>query len=252
MRKLTPAMAPALADSWFTDIQARLSRVRTRNADALRALGPRIGPSIARGGVLHVFGSGHSEIIARELVGRAGGLACVSQILDPSAGAAENVVGYGAMLGERHARIHGMDSDEAVVVISNSGRNAAPIEVALFARERGLHVVAVTALAMSASADYTSRHPSGRKLHEIADVVLDNGGVPGDAVIELPADGGRSGPTSTLTGALLLNLLHLEVVQWLLDTGCAPPLLRSQNLDGSLERNRSLGARYRTRLSRPL
>ena len=245
-------MGTHLGDSWFLDVQARLARVRERNAAALRQLGPQIGPVVARGGIIHVFGSGHSEIIAREMVGRAGGLACISQILDPTAGAAENVAGYGTLLAERHARIHGMDSGETVVVISNSGRNAAPIEVALHARSRGLQVVAVTALAMSASSDYASRHASGHKLHEVADVVLDNGGVPGDAVVSLPGGAGSTGPTSTLTGAMLLNLLHLEVVQWLLDNGCEPPLLRSQNLDGSIERNRALGARYRTRLSRPL
>jgi len=246
-------MPESLADRWFTDVQALLASVHARNAAALRSLGPLIGPSLAPGGVLHVFGSGHSEIIAREIVGRAGGLVCVSQILDPAAGAAENVAGYGTQLAEKHARIHGLERGETVVVISNSGRNCAPIEVATLACERGLRVVAVTALAMSASPGFASRHPSGRKLHELADVVLDNGGAPGDALVPLPGGAGRTGPTSTMTGVALLNLLHLEVVQWLSDHGHEPPLLRSQNLDGgAMEHNRALAARYRTRLSRPL
>lgn len=246
-------MAQSLADRWFTDIQALLTRVRARNAAALQALGPLIGPSLSAGGVLHVFGSGHSEIVAREIVGRAGGLVCVSQVLDPSAGAAENVAGYGTLLVERHARLHGMERGETVVVISNSGRNCSPIEVAQFARERGLRVVAITALAMSASADFASRHPSGRKLHELADVVLDNGGSPGDALVALPGGTGRTGSVSTMAGVALLNLLHLEVIQWLADNGHEPPLLRSQNVDdGAMEHNRALATGYRTRLSRPL
>lgn len=246
-------MPTTLADHWFADMQALVASVRERNAAALHSLGPLVGPSLAAGGVLHVFGSGHSEIIAREIVGRAGGLVCVSQILDPSAGAAENVAGYGTQLVEKHARLHGMDRGETVVVISNSGRNCSPIEVARFARERGLHVVVVTALAMSASPTFASRHPSGAKLHELADVVLDNGGSPGDALVPLPDGAGCTGPTSTMTGVALLNLLHLEVVQWLTDNGHTPPLLRSQNLDGgAMDYNRALAARYRTRLSRPL
>lgn len=245
-------MSTRLADCWFSGVHMLLNEVRERNAEALGRAAALIGPSLAGGGVLHVFGSGHSEIIAREIVGRAGGLVCVSQILDPTGGAAENVPGYGTQLAEKHARLHGMLRGETVVVISNSGRNCSPIEVAQAAQAHGLHVVAVTALAMSACAELSSRHPSGRKLHQLAGVILDNGGVPGDALVPVAPEDDRSGPTSTVTGAALLNLLHLEVVQWLADHGHRPPLLRSQNLDGALEHNRALAARYRTRLSRPL
>lgn len=245
-------MLSSLGDRWMADVLALLANVRERNGPALARLGPLIGPSIAAGGVVHIFGSGHSEIIAREIVGRAGGLVCVSQILDPAAGAAENVVGYGTQLAEKHARIHRMDRGETVVVISNSGRNCAPIEVALLAREQGLNVVAVTAVAMSSAPAIASRHPSGRKLHEVANVVLDNGGVAGDALVPLPASGDRVGPTSTVTGAVLLNLLQLEVIAWLAASGHTPPILRSQNVDGAVAFNRELAARYRTRLSRPL
>ena len=138
-----------------------------------------------------------------------------------------------------------------MVVISNSGRNCAPIDVALFARECGLHVVAVTALAMAR--ETSSRHPTGKKLHEIADVVLDNGGISGDARTALPdASGAKSGPTSTLAGALLLNLLQLDVLQWLHERGHSLPVLRSQNNEGGAEHNQALAAKYRLRLSRPI
>jgi len=245
-------MPSPLAHHWFQQTQALLSRLEKANASALARVGPLAGPSIGGGGVLHVFGSGHSELIAREIVGRAGGLACVSQILDPCAGSAENTPGYGTHLAEKHARLYDMRPGEMLVVISNSGRNCSPIEVALAARARGLSVVALTALAMSASEAFPSRHPSGSKLHQVADLVLDNGGAPGDALVPLPADRGHSGPTSTVAGAALLNLLHLEIIHWLLENGHEPPLLRSQNLDGGMEYNRALADRYRTRLSRPI
>jgi uncharacterized phosphosugar-binding protein len=244
-------MAASLGDGWFDEIHALLAHVRDINRSALARAGELIGPAIARGGVLHTFGSGHSEIIAREIIGRAGGLACVSGILETTNGAAENVPGFGRMLAERHARLHGMERGETVVVISNSGRNAAPIDVALVARERGLHVVAVTSLTMAR--EVSSQHPSGQKLHEVADVVLDNGGISGDARTLLPdGSGAKSGPGSTLTGALVLNLLQLEVLQWLADRGHALPVLRSQNADGGAEQNQALAAKYRLRLSRPI
>ena len=240
-----------LGEIWFDEIHALLAHVRDINRASLARAGELIGPAIARGGVLLTFGSGHSEILARELIGRAGGLVCVSGIQETTNGAAENVPGFGRLLAERHARLYGMERGETVVVISNSGRNTAPIDVALVARERGLHVVAVTALAMAR--EVTSRHPSGKMLHEVADVVLDNGGITGDARTPLPnASGVKSGPSSTLTGALLLNLLQLETLQWLADHGHALPVLRSQNTDGGAEHNQALAAKYRSRLSRPL
>ncbi len=241
----------SLAKIWFDEIHALLAHVRDINRAALAQVGELIGPAIARGGVLHTFGSGHSEIVAREIIGRAGGLACVSGILETTNGAAENVPGFGRMLAERHARLYGMEPGESVVVISNSGRNCAPIEVAMFAREHGLHVIAITALKMAR--EVSSRHPTGRKLHALANLVLDNGGITGDARTPLPDGSGmRTGPTSTLSGALLLNILQLEVLQWLAERGHPLPVLRSQNTDGGAEHNQALAAKYRSRLSRPI
>jgi uncharacterized phosphosugar-binding protein len=198
--------------------------------------------------VLHTFGSGHSEILARELIGRSGGLVCVSGIFDPGAGVAENVAGYGARLVDRYGRRYGMHAGEVIIVISNSGKNVSPIEVALYAKEKGLTVVGLCSLAMSRTTP--TLHPGGRKLHEIADHVLDNGGVPGDAAIEIEP-GVRAGPTSTLTGAFLLNQLQLAAIEWMRANGHAAPILLSQNLPGGEAHNDALGARYLGRLARP-
>ena len=103
--------------------------------------------------------------------------------------------------------------------------------------------------AMSATAPTV--HPGGRKLHEIADHVLDNCGRPGDAITPV-TDGVMAGPTSTFIGATLLNLLALEVIAWLKAGGHPLPILRSQNLPDAIEYNRSLGRQYKGRLSRQL
>jgi uncharacterized phosphosugar-binding protein len=241
-------MSP-LAGSYLATATALLEKSVAVNTPVLKKLGPVIGESLARGGVLHLFGSGHSDIIARELVGRAGGLVCISSIPDVTGGFIENLVGYGTRVAERYDRQFGLLPGETVIVISNSGKNSSPIEVALYAKEKGLHVVGLTCVEMARSA--ATAHPGGKKLHEIADHVLDNCGIPGDAVVPVAA-GVMAGPTSTVIGATLLNLLSLEIVDWLKAGGHPLPVLRSQNLPGAIEHNRELAKQYKGRLSRLL
>lgn len=240
---------PSLADSYYERAGALLARARETNAPVIARLAPLIGQSIARGGVVHTFGSGHSELISREIIGRAGGLVCVTGIIDPTGGFIENLPGYGTKLVERYDRQYQLVPGETVIVISNSGKNGSPIDVALYAKAKGLTVAALTCLAMSKVTP--SQHPSGNRLFEVADHVLDNGGVPGDAVVEL-GTGESAGPTSTLIGCSVLNWLMLSVMEWLKANGHPLPVLRSQNLPGAIEHNREVALRYRGRLSRQL
>lgn len=239
----------SLADSFYEKSTFLMAQARTANATTISRCAALIGESIASGGVLHTFGSGHSDVIAREIVGRAGGLACVSGLIDPTGGSIENLVGYGTSLAGRYDRQYQLLKGETIIVISNSGKNSSPIEVALYAKEKGLHVVGLTSLAMSTTAKTV--HPGGKNLHAIADHVLDNLGVPGDTLIDI-GKGEFSGPTSTLVGAMLLNLLMLEVMAWMKANGHPLPVLRSQNLPGAIEHNCAVGAAYKHRLSRPL
>ena len=239
----------SLASSYYTRANEMLAHAWETNRPTIEQLAPIVGASIAKGGVVHTFGSGHSELIAREIIGRAGGLVCVNGIIDPTAGFIENLVGYGTKLVERYDRQYRMLPGECVIVISNSGKNSSPLEVALYAKQKGLTVIGLTALAMSTT--YATVHPDGKKLHEVSDFVLDNGGVPGDAIVDT-GGGAMAGPTSTFIGCSLLNWLSLAVIEWLRTNGHDVPLLRSQNLPGSIERNRELGARYAGRLSRQL
>jgi uncharacterized phosphosugar-binding protein len=238
-----------LTQTYYERAGSMLSRAWEANAPVIDRLAPVIGRSVASGGVVHTFGSGHSEIISREIIGRAGGLVCVSGIVDPTGGFIENLPGYGEALVARYDRQYQMLAGETVIVVSNSGKNASPVDVALYARAKGLTVAALTSMAMSSAA--ASQHPSGRRLFEVADHVLDNGGVPGDAVVEVGA-GTSAGPTSTLVGCSILNWLMLAVMEWLGSNGHPLPVLRSQNLPGAIEHNRALAARYRGRLSRQL
>ncbi|HEY9154277.1 MAG TPA: sugar isomerase domain-containing protein [Opitutaceae bacterium] len=241
-------MSP-LATRYHERANELLATAWTANACVIEKLTPIVGRNVANGGVIHTFGSGHSELISREIIGRAGGLVCVSGIQDPTNGFIENLVGYGSKLVERYDRQHGLLAGEILIVISNSGKNASPIEVALYGKQKGMTVVTLSCLAMSRTV--ASQHPSGKRLFECSDYVLDNGGVTGDAIVEVQ-DGAMAGPTSTLIGCSVLNWLMLSTIEWLRDHGHPLPLLRSQNIPGAIEYNRTLGKKYQGRLSRQL
>jgi uncharacterized phosphosugar-binding protein len=240
---------PTLAESYLTKANELLARAWSVNSPTIAKLAPVLGASVARGEVIHTFGSGHSEIIAREIVGRAGGLVCITSINDPTAGFIENLVGYGTALVERYDRQYELRSGEVVIVISNSGKNSSPIEVAMHAKKKGCVVVGLCSVAMSSTAKTV--HPGGKNLHALCDYVLDNGGVPGDTILTV-TDTVSSGPTSTFVGASLLNWLMLSTMEWLKQNGHDLPVLRSQNIPGAIDHNRAVGAKYKHRLSKQL
>jgi uncharacterized phosphosugar-binding protein len=240
---------PSLAASYYARANEMLAIAWEQNAATISQLAPVLGASVARGEVIHTFGSGHSELIAREIIGRAGGLVCVTGIPDPTAGFIENLVGYGTKLVERYDRQYELRAGEVVIVISNSGKNSSPIEVALYAKKKGCVVVGLTSVEMSTNAKTV--HPDGKKLHEISDYVLDNGGVPGDTIMKV-SDTISTGPTSTFVGCSILNWLMLSTMEWLEENGHELPVLRSQNIPGAIEHNRVVGAKYKHRLSKQL
>jgi uncharacterized phosphosugar-binding protein len=241
-------MSP-LADAYHAKTLEMLAQARERNAAGDAGTEDGREPRDGGGGMVHTFGSGHSDIIAREIVGRAGGLVCIGSIPDPTAGFIENLVGYGTVLAERYDRQYGLRPGEVVIVISNSGKNSSPLEVAHYAKRKGCVVVGLCSVAMSSTA--RTVHPDGRNLHAVADHVLDNGGVPGDAIMRVN-DTVSSGPTSTFIGCSLLNWLMLSVMEWLNERGHPLPVLRSQNIPGAIEHNRAVGERYKHRLSKQL
>ena len=239
-----------LSQKFFDVSSAMQYKVFANNAETLKEAGKRIARSISADGVLHTFGSGHSQILASEIERRAGGLVPVSSIYDPADGWPEQILGYGKRLFQRYVYQYEVQASDVVLVISNSGRNAAPIEVAIEAKAAGMQVIAMTSLEMSKKT--TSRHPSGKKLYELADLVLDNGGIPGDAAIKAAGFDYKVGPTSTMSGALLLNLLSMEIIEKLIEMGISPPTYVSQNTDEGASHNESIALKYRNRIRRPI
>jgi uncharacterized phosphosugar-binding protein len=230
------------ARRYFDAITELLVRAREVNRDSIPAAAAILADTVQRDGIIQTFGSGHSQLLALEAAGRAGGYAGVQVIFDPGMGRSEQVEGYARSL----LRDLVLDPRDCLIVTSNSGRNPAPIEMALAGREAGLTIIAITALDYARSS--RSRHSSGKHLHDLADVVLDTCGPPGDAVLHLDGAPVPAGPTSTVIGAALLNAALVESVAELVRRGVEPPLVRSYNLDGSEAHNERVFARYRGRL----
>jgi uncharacterized phosphosugar-binding protein len=212
-----------------------VAAVAAQHDDIVRA-GVLVADAFAGGHRVLAFGTGHSHLIAEEVYSRAGGLRAVEAVLEPSlmlhegpakSSALERMPGLAQVLVDQAA----VSSGDVVIVASNSGRNAVPVEFAETCRARGATVLAITSRAHSEA--YPSRVPSGHKLMDVADLVLDNAAPVGDAAVALPGRDERVGPVSTVTGAVLAQAVMAEAAHRLAEQGHDPGVLVSYNVDGA-------------------
>ena len=233
-------------------LQAVLERIKREQAGNIEKAGHLVADALSAGGIVHAFGTGHSHLIADEAFFRAGGIAAVNPILDERLiflkGALESTrseqeSGLAHSLIEREQ----VRAEDVAIIISNSGRNAAPIEMALEMQARGVKVVAITNLEQSRNS--SPRHPLGKRLYELVDVVIDNCVPPGDALLELSGLESHIGPSSTVAGAAIINSIVIEAVGELLRRGEPVPVLPSANIEGVSEQTLSeLLRRYQSRI----
>lgn len=211
-----------------------LDQIEAEQMPAIQQAAQIIADVVQNQGLVHVFGTGHSHIMALELFDRAGGLASINPILDSglmlhesalTSTDLERLEGYASIILKRYRFL----PQDCMIIISNSGRNSAPIEAAIEAKRMGLPLIVLTSLQQSRTCP--SRHSSGKHLYEFADVVLDNRGYPGDAGVEVEGLPFRICPTSTIIGAAILESVVYFTVIELLKRGISPPLLQSSNLD---------------------
>ena len=216
----------------------RIQMMKETQGEAITKAAALVSETLMQGHMVFTFGSGHSQLLAMEIHGRAGGLYPVQAILDPMKGKAEKLEGYGTILVEFAPYKEG----DLLFVISNSGRNPEPLEVAMHARARGVKVIVLTS--MEHTSTVKSRHSSGKKLYELGDVVLDSQVPPGDASMAFDGLQAQAGALSTVLGAVILNAVTVEAIQYMLDHGYEPPVLMSANLDGSEAYNNQVVGRY--------
>lgn len=243
--------------AFHAEVTARLARL----ADGARqgALDPAcdlIAQAIAGGGVVQAFGTGHSEAFAMEIAGRAGGLIPTNRIAlrDIVLHGGRDVTVLGGASLERDETVVAelfdislVDPRDLFVIASNSGVNGSIVGMALAAKERGHKVIAVTSLEHTNAV--VPKHPSGRRLSEVADVVIDNLAPYGDTTLTV-GDGIGVGAVSSLTAAFIAQLLTIGVAERLAATGVTPPVYISANIPGGDEHNHALEDRYRGRIRR--
>ncbi|MCL2321411.1 MAG: sugar isomerase domain-containing protein [Oscillospiraceae bacterium] len=225
-------------------IKNLLDEIIIKEHDNINKAGELIARSIMNGGIIQTFGSGHSYLAALEICGRAGGLIPSKVIEEPSRGDYEMVEG----VGEQFCKKIDVQPNDVFIVISNSGRNPMGIEIADFFKSNGVPIIVVTSLEVSRS--MSSRHSSGKLLYKFGDVVLDNHGVFGDSIMEMPGMPEKVSASSSFTSMMLLDCAVLYAIEVMLSKGFIPAVFRSANIDGGSEFNEKLQAKYANRLKR--
>lgn len=254
MESLPPELSP---NGYLAEVRRVLEHVEKTQLDAVVAAGALVADSIAAEGVLQAFGTGHSEALAMELAGRAGGfvpsnkLALRDLILfggEPADFLNDPKIERQEGLAQRIYELAPVQPQDVFVIASNSGGNGVIVDMAELVTARGHKLIAVTSLEHTAR--ITSRHSSGKRLKDFADVVLDNGAPYGDAVLPLPSLGANVCGISSVGNAVLAQAMIAEAVRLLAERGVEPAVYLSANATGSDGHNDALEARYAGRIRR--
>lgn len=224
------------AEAYFQAAGEALARVAESQREPIGRAASLLVETILADRSLFSFGATHSFILTEELVYRTGGLMLVNPIYPHGMNLAVRPMTQTS----RFERIPGLGAEllagapagagDVLILASTSGRNAVVIDMALAARERGIRTVGITALAYTQGV--SSRHPSGFKLADLCEIVIDNGAPYGDAAVAIPGFPQKVGPLSSLTGVAIVNALAAETVARLVAAKVVPPVFMSANLDG--------------------
>jgi len=210
--------------------------------------------ALAAGGVIQAFGTGHSAAFAMEIAGRAGGFIPTHAIklddlvtfgLKPVTSLVGGELERDYSVADQLYGLYDIRHQDAFIIASNSGANGSTVGMALRAKAEGHPVIAVTSLEHSRGV--VSKHPSGKRLFEVADVVLDNLAPYGDAVLE-PFAGVAMGAISSITAAYLAQLLTVGTAAKLHAAGIDPPMYISANIPGGDEHNHVLEDQFGARI----
>lgn len=224
----------SVAKDYLEIVKQKQQEVLDSEIENIENAAKLIAGACSNGGRFFIFGTGHSHMLAEELYLRAGGLAIVRAILPPEmmlheapnkSTLLERVEGYADAILE----LHDLNDKDVIVVISNSGRNAAPVEMCLGAKERGAKVIAITSLTHSKNS--TSRAKCGKKMYEIADITIDNHATKGDAAITIDGLDTPTGATSNAIGIAIMQAIACQAIDEMIKLGYTPPVFKSSNID---------------------
>lgn len=244
------------AQSYATEILRLLGRVTESSRTEIDAAAALFADCVRGGGVIHAFGTGHSQAVALEIAGRAGGLIPTNRIslADLVILGGEDAKLLDDPMLERQADVAGRLFELAAprpgdlfVIASNSGVNGSVVEMAHLATSNGHKLVGITSLDHTNAS--TPKHESGKRLLDFADVTLDTGAPYGDAILELP-DGLTACAVSSVTAAVLVQMVVAGAVRLLVEAGIPAPVYVSSNVPGGHDRNLTLEKEYTGRIRR--
>jgi len=242
-----------LSEAYLNGVIDILSRIKTEEEKALKQAAVLITDTVQAGKKVFGFGCTHSSLPIQDLVYRAGGMMLFNPIFGPGiqsldvhpatmTSAMERLEGYAEIILDNQP----IEKGDVLIVVSISGRNAVPIEIAKIASERGIKVIAVTSYAYTKHVE--SRLPIGKKMYEFADIVLDNKVPKGDALVEAEGFPVKFTPASGVASIAILQTLMTMVIEEMLERGEEPPVLISANVDGGAEHNARLWEKYKDRI----
>jgi len=239
-----------LAHEYFDRLIEIMQEIKQHETASIQQAAEWIADSIAADGLVHLFGCGHSHLLAEDVFYRAGGIVPVNAILESStmlhegavkSSMVERMTGYASLILDNYS----VKPGEVMIVISTSGINSLPVEMAMAAKAKGLKVVVISSSAYLTTA---SRHPSGKRLQDVADLVIDNHVPRGDALVQVPGSAVKMASSSTVAGSLILNMIMTTVAEGLIARGVEPPIYVSGNLPGGFEQNMAYIEKYRGRI----
>lgn len=239
-----------LFQEYLQNVIRLLERIVDEEGPAVQQAASMIADTVQSGGNIFAFGCTHSSLPIQDLVYRAGGLMLINPIFGPGiaamdtrpatlSSAIEKIPGYAEALLDNTP----IKAGDVLILVSVSGRNAVPIEMAQLAKERGVKVIGLDSRAYTEAV--TSRHPTGKKMYEFADVVLDNKVDKGDAVLSAEGMPQKFSPASGVTSIAILQGLVAAAIQELLARGLTPPVFLAANVDGGAEYNARLLNQYK-------
>ena len=235
--------------AYFENLKEILEKVVQTQTQALHRGAQLICDAVLKGQNIFAFGCSHAGLLALELYYRTGGMALINPIKAPGLGLdvdpatmtsqIERLPEYGRIIIDNQP----IRSGDVLIIHSVSGRNTVTVDAALRAKEIGVTVIALTSLATARQVK--SRHLSGKSLHQIADLVLDNCGCLGDASLVIPGVPERVAPTSTAVGAAMLNAMIAQAVALVAEAGAIAPVFVSANLENGDTHNKAMLAQYK-------
>lgn len=240
-----------MIDCFFGKISEQMELVKQNELPKMKIAAEKAAECIENGSIIQLFGCGHSNLLALEVFYRAGGLVPVKPIIIESLMLHEGAMQSSILerkndFAECFLKEQDIREKDMVFIISTSGRNPVPIDVAQYAKQKGAYVVGITSLEYSK--DTSSRHSSGKFLYNSVDLHIDNCCIKGDAVLTHPAVSSPFGPTSTIVGAAILNSILSEAIVKLAEKGVNPPIFLSSNVDGADTQNAGLINQYKERI----